>query len=218
MALRFSTQPALMPSCRERGVSLIMVMMILIIVSVLGIGGVQVATMAERSARNDRDYQIAFQSAEAALRDAEFDIYGPNSAAGARNDYFTINVNVPAFIDGCGSSSSGKSKGLCLSETLSSGGVKVPTWTKVDFTDTTSNAKTVAYGDFTNRSFSSGLLGPQPVQAPRYIIEIMDDHDGVASDGTTPQKRYVFRVTAMGFGPRADIQAVVQMVYRVDSN
>ncbi|NML87021.1 MAG: pilus assembly protein, partial [Polaromonas sp.] len=26
--------------------------------------------------------------------------------------------------------------------------------------------------------------------------------------------KYVYRVTAMGFGPRVDIQAVLQMIYR----
>ncbi|MBP9942440.1 MAG: hypothetical protein KBF33_13790, partial [Comamonas sp.] len=58
----------------QQGVSLIMVMLIMVVVSMLGIGGVQIAMMAERGARNDRDMQIAFQAAEAALIDAEFDI------------------------------------------------------------------------------------------------------------------------------------------------
>lgn len=57
-----------------RGASLLMVMMILVIVSILGVSGVQLALMSEKGARNDRDMQMAWQSAEAALQDAEFDL------------------------------------------------------------------------------------------------------------------------------------------------
>jgi len=48
---------------RQTGASLIMVMLILIVVSILGVGAAQIALMSERSARNDRDMQIAWQSA-----------------------------------------------------------------------------------------------------------------------------------------------------------
>lgn len=58
----------------QRGVSLIVVLLILVIVSILGVSGVQISMMAEKSARNSRDYQIAWQASEAALVDAEFDI------------------------------------------------------------------------------------------------------------------------------------------------
>ena len=41
---------------------------------------------------------------------------------------------------------------------------------------------------------------------PRYIIEAMID--------PLDNKSLVYRVTAMGFGPRADIQAMLQTIYR----
>ena len=59
---------------RSRGASLIVIMLILVVVSILGVSGIQVAMMGERGTRNDRDQQVAWQSAEAALIDAEFDI------------------------------------------------------------------------------------------------------------------------------------------------
>ena len=59
---------------RQNGASLIMVMMILIVVSLLGVSGAQIGLMSERGARNDRDIQMAWQAAEAALIDAEFDM------------------------------------------------------------------------------------------------------------------------------------------------
>ena len=57
----------------------------------------------------------------------------------------------------------------------------------------------------------------QPAQAPRYVIEIMDDYGNTDLGADAPKKKYLYRVTAIGFGPRTDIQAVIQMIYR-DNN
>ena len=59
---------------QQSGMSLIMVLLILVVVSLLGVGGAQIALMSERGARNDRDLQMAWQAAEAGLIDAENDI------------------------------------------------------------------------------------------------------------------------------------------------
>ncbi|RZJ11081.1 MAG: hypothetical protein EOO54_21190, partial [Haliea sp.] len=96
------------PHRRERGASLIIVMMILIIVAVLGVGGAQIALMGERGARNDRDLQVAFQSAETALYDATNDIEGVSG--GTRGNLFN-STSAVNFVAGCGSS--GTAKGLC---------------------------------------------------------------------------------------------------------
>ncbi|BEP39516.1 PilX N-terminal domain-containing pilus assembly protein [Variovorax sp. V15] len=187
---------------RQAGASLIVVLLLLVIVSILGAGAAQIATMGERSARNDRDMQVAWQSAEAALMDAEFDIHGP--AASSRRAVFTDMANTNAFVSGCGSS--GNSKGLCALETTGK-----PAWLAVDFTATT-GAKTTAYGEFTGRSFPAGDKGIQPARAPRYVIEPIEDPAN--RDASGGSARYIFRVTAMGFGPRADIHGVVQIIYR----
>jgi type IV pilus assembly protein PilX len=186
----------------QRGVSLIIVLLLLVIVSILGVGAAQIATMGERSSRNDRDMQVAWQSAEAALMDAEFDIHGP--VASSRRAVFTNMANTNAFVSGCGDS--GNSKGLCTLETAGK-----PAWLTVDFTATTS-AKTAAYGDFTGRTFPAGATGIQPAKAPRYVIEPIEDPANRDISGSTTS--YIYRVTAMGFGPRDDIQGVVQIIYR----
>lgn len=186
----------------QRGVSLIIVLLLLVIVSILGVGAAQIATMGERSSRNDRDMQVAWQSAEAALMDAEFDIHGP--VASSRRSVFTNMANTNAFVNGCGDS--GNSRGLC---TLVTSGQ--PAWLSVDFT-ATSNAHTAAYGEFTGRSFPAGSTGIQPVKAPRYVIEPIEDPANRDLSGSTTS--YIYRVTAMGFGPRADIQGVAQIIYR----
>jgi Tfp pilus assembly protein PilX len=132
----------------QRGVSLIVVLLILVVVSVLGVGGAQIATMAERGSRNDRDMQVAWQSAEAALTDAEFDIHGPNTAAGNRRSVFKDMRDINLFVAGCGTS--GTSKGLC---TLVETGK--PAWLTVDFTIDAATARTTALGTFTGRGFAA---------------------------------------------------------------
>lgn len=204
---KLKIQPRMLRS--QGGASLIMVMMILTIVSILGIGGVQIAIMSERGARNDRDKQIAWQSAEAALIDAEFDIFGPGTST-RRATTFAPRANINAFIDGCGAS--GASVGLC--SIVSTG---KPAWLTVGFDVSDSTAKTTQFGAFTGRTFAAGGVGVQPSKAPRYVIEAIPDQFGAGSGSrnlSANEVKYLYRVTSMGFGPRDDIQAVLQMIYR----
>jgi type IV pilus assembly protein PilX len=188
---------------RQHGASLLMVMMILVIVSILGIGGMQIAIMSERGSRNDRDTQMAWQSAEAALQDAEFDMRGPGTST--RQSSFSNSVK-SEFVEGCGASNSGNSKGLCIPAISGK-----PVWLTTDFVSSTS--PTTEFGDFTGRVFNTGTSGARPAKKPRYMIEILDDPE-TFSDLSLGKKKYVYRVTAMGFGPRDDIQTVLQMVFR----
>ncbi|RZL52316.1 MAG: hypothetical protein EOP70_16825 [Variovorax sp.] len=185
------------------GVALIVVMVVLVIVSVLGIGSVQLSMMTGRGARNDRDAQLALQSAEAALRDAVADIDGP-PATSKRASAFAAG-NLLDFENGCGTVAI--RKGLCA-QTL----VGRPAWQTVDLSD---NARTAAFGEFTGRSFASASgdgHGVMPAALPRYVVEAIEDREPFRDLSKPPG--LVYRVTAMGFGPRRDIQAVVQMVYR----
>lgn len=194
------------PARRSGGASLIVVMLILVVVSILGASGIQVAMMGERGTRNDRDQQIAWQSAEAALVDAEFDIEGlPAGSTNKRNAVFkSKETDIAKFIQDCGTS--GQSVGLC---NLNAAGK--PAWLTVDFTATGADAPSAQFGTFTGRTFPSGSKGVQPIRAPRYVIEPILDPQ---FSRTRAQNRYVYRVTAMGFGPNAESQAVVQMIYR----
>jgi type IV pilus assembly protein PilX len=197
---------------RQKGVSLIVVLLILIVVSILGVGGAQIAIQAEHSARNDRDMQLAWQSAEAALQDAEFDIHGPGT--NNRSALLGSLPNLDNFVAGCGKASKEadqtNTQGLCLLERTGK-----PAWQTVDFTATGADARTVEFGRFTGRAFAAGDTGQptglKPVQAPRYVIEPIADPGNRDLSSTAA---YVFRVTAMGFGPRKDIQAVAQIIYR----
>lgn len=189
----------------QRGIALVVVMLILLVVIVLGVGGAQIALLSERTARYDRDYLIASQAAEAALMDAEFDIRGPNTAPNSRTAQF-VQGNEGIFVSGCGTSST--NRGLCLPNPDTA----KPRWALVDFLDTSTSAPTVELGQFTARLFQVGS-GIRPARKPRYIIELIDDQalGNNAAGGQVPK---IYRVTALGFGPRVDVQVVLQMMFR----
>lgn len=185
----------------QHGASLIIVMLILVVVSLLGVGGAQIAIMSERGARNDRDQQVAWQAAEAALIDAEFDLF--DTTAGGNRKALFDGKNQSQFLINCGTS--GQSQGLCAVNTSGH-----QAWLDVDFLDITASAPTTRFGQFTGRTFAAGGVGIQPAREPRYVIEMILDPVSPPSDPS-----YLYRVTAMGFGPRVDIQAVLQILYRV---
>ena len=206
----------------QRGVSLIVVLLILVIVSILGAGGAQIAMMAERGSRNDRDMQVAWQAAESALMDAEIDIHGdsitnakPTLTENNRRYIFENMSDDNAFVEGCGASAGAPAdKGLCRwTEGIT------PVWLSVDFAAVGNSAKTVEFGEITKRVYATTIsgtaVGVQPVKAPRYIIEAIEDKS-VRDLGTSskPLPTFFYRITAMGFGPRPDIRAVSQIIYR----
>lgn len=205
-------QPFILKSVvKQRGFSLITTLILLIVVTVLGLAASRIVLMSEKTSRFDRDTQIAFQAAEAALVDAEIDIQGTKDAAGnyassLRMDKFNASDRTAsAFPVGCGTGTGAEGKrGMCK-QTV---GTK-PVWYVVDFTDDSADAKTVKFGDFTGRQFAAGLTGIRPEMAPRYIIEVIPD--------ASPSARLtdvLYRITAMGFGPRKETQVVLQVVFR----
>lgn len=191
------------PATLQSGFSLITTLILLIVVTVLGLAASKIVLMSEKTSRFDRDTQIAFQAAEAALVDAEIDIQGTKDAAG---NYVVSGLRMgqfdsktaSTFVNGCGT---GTQRGMCKPTT----GAK-PIWYQVEFTDESANAKTVKFGEFTNREFSVGSKGIRPEMAPRYIIDYIED---TASPG-----KLLYRITAMGFGPRKETQVVLQVVFR----
>lgn len=189
---------------RQRGVTLVIVLILLVIVTLLGVGAARIALLSERSTRNERDYQVAWQAAEAALMDAQFDIRGPNADAKQRVALFNEN-NTSVFLPGCNKAAD--FRGLCWPSEGK------PVWAQVDFLDDGANAPTVAYGTFTGRAFDSGGLGVKPARLPRYMIEVVRDQTPMGS-ASTGAKPIMYRITAMGFGPRDDVQVVLQIAFK----
>jgi type IV pilus assembly protein PilX len=59
------------PPRRQRGAVLVIGLLLLVVMTVLSTSAMQSTILQERMAGNDRDRNLAFQAAEAALRDAE---------------------------------------------------------------------------------------------------------------------------------------------------
>lgn len=69
----------------QHGVSLLIVMILLLVMSVLGIAILRSSAMQERMSANLRDRSLAFQAAEAALREAQDTVLGAAPVAGDPN-------------------------------------------------------------------------------------------------------------------------------------
>lgn len=176
------------------------VLLILLVVTVLGIGAAQVALLGEKSTRYDRDYLIASQAAEVALMDAEIEVDG----GGTRAELLVF----PEA--GCGTA--GNMRGLCATVDAPA----QPAWQTVNFLETDATTRAVAeVGEFTGRAFDAGLAGMRPELKPRYVIEMIKDNS-LGSDVSPP--KYLYRITAMGFGPRKEVQVVLQSVFRRSSS
>lgn len=185
---------------RESGFVLVTALMFLIVLTVLGLSIMSTNTLEERMAGYFRDRQLALESAEAGLRDAERDIFSGSRAISG----------IMGFEAGC--ADSGSYQGLCQPNTSVN-----PIWVDLE---TPSNAgypgwvgsgsenaavKSVKYG-----TFSNAPLLARVARQPRYIIEAVT----VPSFDLEPGKSsYVYRVSAVGFGRRVATRVVLQALY-----
>jgi Tfp pilus assembly protein PilX len=181
--------------------ALVLAMCILMLVTLTVLSGTQTALQAMKSARQQRDRQVAFQAAEAALADAEVDIEGGADGASARAALFAPGSAV-GFVAACGD---GVNLGLCQS----AAGIAPPLWQGIDLAG--DSARTVAYGSFTGAAMPTGQ-GTLPARLPRYIIELVP-LAMAGEDAAAPSCNF-YRITAIGFGARPQTQVVLQTYYR----
>ena len=89
-------------SGRQQGVALIVALIFLGVLAILGVAIARNSSMEERMAGNTRDRDLAFQAAEAALKDAEADLF-PGFLANAFDGttpgliQYVANANDPAY-------------------------------------------------------------------------------------------------------------------------
>lgn len=197
----------------ERGSSLVVVLMMLTVVMVMGVVSARLSLFGERSARNDRDRQIAFQSAEAALLDAEVDMMGPNTDAASRVCVFD-SKKPSEFTEGCDVASKA---GMCLSAATPSEAWRAVKTLYVSESGRANTNKTVEYGQFTGQTLPTGS-GGLPIRPPRYTIEAVryaGTGEAIDNVGSTASAEYAFLVTAMGFGTRLETQVMLQaLIYK----
>jgi len=177
---------------RERGASLFVALIFLAILTMLGLMALRVATVEERMSGNARDRSVAFQSAEAALRDAEFDIkclkYDGTPATTKR----TIGC-----ISGAVGADENCTDGLCCNISgLTCIEPATPVYANASLS--LSAANSIAYGTYTGNPANAGV----PTK-PRYLIEPF----------VWDSKNY-YRITARGYGLGANTQVTLQEVYK----
>ncbi|MDY7574238.1 pilus assembly PilX family protein [Actimicrobium sp. CCI2.3] len=180
----------------EKGSTLLIGMLFLIILILFGLSAALISKTDERMARNSRDRNIAFFAAESALRDARADIH---SSTGRIQGATGATADCSATV----------TRGLCLPAAAG----KSQVWE----TFLTDSARSVEYGEMTllttEQKFQLVPARGGVTAQPRYLIEVLPDKDGVSLSAKIPQK-WLYRITAIGFGANAGTSVIVQEIIR----
>jgi type IV pilus assembly protein PilX len=207
-------------SQRQTGVTLPVVLMFLLILTVAASFGIRRSTLAEGISRNQLDYEVSKQAAEAALRDGERDIFlnagtQPGAictrAAGLRpiilkNTQGGTNVKPMNYTDKCLTGQCGFSVSYYASSNYQAG-VNPEPWWPTDKGGLWNSGRVVNAG--TCGTFEGGVplgtfTGAPAVRGvalqPEYLIEEVG-----RSNAET-----IFRITARGFGADVRTETVVQ--------
>ena len=196
-------------SHRERGAVLIVALLFLVMLTMLGITAMTGTTMEERMAGNARDNSIAFQAAEAALRDARRDLgeWAVPGYGGKRTlptGWALNNVNYGVNFGNGTCNNAGATRGLCLPALYTGGeNAQLPA---VPAGHSFTGAPGVPYGTFTGVPALEGVA----VQ-PHYLIELfcLVRHDEGLSGA--PNCNF-FRITARGYGASPNSTVTLQEI------
>lgn len=195
------------PAWRQRGAALMVTLCVMLGMMIVGVSAMRSALNGEKAARGERDRNIAFQAAEAALADAERDIDGAAGPHSARAAMFRPG-RAADFVEGCGGGAANPALGLCARAIAPA----TPVWqrARLDAPDGGQGARFVEYGRFTAASMPVGkhML---PARLPRYIIEQLPYVR--AGENASSQTELFYRITAIGFGANAVNCVVLQSYY-----
>ncbi|MDA0791281.1 MAG: PilX N-terminal domain-containing pilus assembly protein [Proteobacteria bacterium] len=178
----------------QRGIALFLTLTILLLLTIIGVSSVQTTSMQERMARNFRDVNMAFQGAEAAVREAE--------------DFIELSPSFTTFPEvgeACQSHVSLDGNGLCNSED------GTMHWKSTDWSDGSS--------DYIQATTTAAQLGA--AAGPRYVIEyvakVTIEQDtlniGNVGEGGSSGRAYIYRITARGTGGTNQSHAMIQGLY-----
>lgn len=208
---------------RQAGAVLVVALLFLLIITMLGVTSMQSTTSEERMSGNTRDWNNALQAAEAALRDAWYDINGicaPGAGgACAAGTPLRNPVISGATYFGNGSATAGtcSSTGLCLPNGT------FPHYTLLDISGWPNGAAgpvyPVTFGTYTLSAGSTNIFATVAsalastmasqsqqlvVKQPQYVIEALCMPDSTASLGGVGCPKYYYRITARGYGGARD--------------
>ena len=167
----------------QQGVVLAITLVILVIITLLATSGMRSTTLEERMAGNNRNSSLAFQQAEATLRQAESVIENSSSARiiiNGRDN--TVTMNDGTVVN-------------CMVTDAAKDFTNSADWTTAPLPCAydVSAADTVA-------------------RASNYFIEYLRD-DRVMMSGGSESIECFYRITAQGYGADANSNATVQSIY-----
>jgi type IV pilus assembly protein PilX len=178
---------------RQAGMSLFPAMMFLLVLTVLGVSTMNSTLLQEKMTSNTKDSNVAFQAAEAGLRDAEADV--------------TKNItSATTFTSTC-------TTGLCTPPST------WPTPVSTDISkaiDWTASGKTRTYGSYTAAPAIPGVA-----QQPLYVIERLSKlpvgpGGSVGLGLSAPHSGgSAYRLTVLATGLRAETRVILQSTFLV---
>jgi type IV pilus assembly protein PilX len=183
----------------QRGTALVTSLLLLLILTVIGVTAMQVTRMQERMAGNTRDLNLAFQGAEAALRNGEDMIaaqaFAPTPSAGV----CTTTLCASGVWDANASA-------VANPETRDDG------W----WSDTSTTAKALQYEADGDRSGTLTKdidgLAHDPAFVVEYIGEVPDTYS-VGSGDPPASSRFFYQISAGSPGATTSATTVLQSTY-----
>ncbi|WGS87944.1 PilX N-terminal domain-containing pilus assembly protein [Methylomonas sp. UP202] len=174
---------------RQSGVTLFTSLIFLTMLTVLGVNVAQMSSLEERMAGNNRNQDLAFQAAEAALKYVESNL--------------TTGTNLHTLIPAPANNTSGAVVGaglrainVCLPNSSSY-------WNGTGAPDCNGTTQQFSWSDSNARTAPVALN--QIAAQPMYIIERL------VNDGTTEK----YRVTARGIGGDSNVIVILQAMFSV---
>ncbi len=178
---------------QQSGAALVVSLIFLVILTLLGLTAMQTGILEERMAGNTRDRNLAFQAAEAAMRDAEYDTHCRQAGGTKEQKLRSIGC-----ISGMSGADTSCTEGLCC--TPSSSGLScVEPATPVYNSLSTSG---ITYGYYT-LGYVNNQTFPQVSKQPQYLIEPF-----------VYQGHSYFRISTAGYGINGTTTAILQEVYK----
>jgi len=174
---------------RQQGVALVVSLIILLLTTIIGVTAMQGTTMEDRMATNMVDRNLAFEAAEAALRDAESWLMAQTVNPGATSDGSSgVWTSGAPFLLGDGDDTNDRNASTI--DWANDGNV---------------------YGSLTGAGTVSGVAAQ-----PLYLIEEYDFIPDDASTETLSLGRgfFYYRVTTRATGGSASAQVTLQMMFR----
>lgn len=185
----------------QQGVVLVVTLVLLLVLTVLGMTAVRTTFLEERMARHSFDRAIAMESAEAALRAGERWLDG---------------LDLLPHEQDCGEAGSGNCVDIAVlddAERLNFGGTAEQYF--ADAVEKFTLAQWQQHGQFIDDDNNSVADIPAGSgEAPRYFIrEVRFIPDSLNRGHGRPPGRYLYEITAIGFGSNSDVQVLLQSTY-----